>query len=141
MIDIENLVVDTIQAAYATAGVNATVSSTFVEAPEEFPWVYAREMSNVTYQKSLDTSLREHHATVTYRIEFYSNLAEGAKAQAKQLREIADIAMQDMKFTRTSSSFIPNYDRSVTRLYADYRAVVEQGHDKDGTITYQMYRG
>lgn len=141
MIDIENKIVDAIQEAFTAAGIQVTVSSTFVSSPAEFPWVYVREMSNITYQGSLDTSLREHHATVTYRIEVYSNLADGAKSQAKQLREIADLAMQDMRFTRTSSSFVPNYDRSITRLISDYRAVVQEGVTDDGVTTHQMYRG
>ena len=141
MIDIESKVVDAIQTAYEDAGLTVGVSSTFVEAPEKFPWVYVAELSNSTYTNSQDTSLKEHHARVRYRIEVYSNLSAGAKAEAKRLRDIADDAMQSMKFTRTSSSFIPNFDRSVTRLYADYTAIVEEGREDGETITHQMYRG
>lgn len=137
MIDIENKVIDTITQAFE--GV-ANVSGTFVESPEKFPWVYIREISNTEYQRSIDNDLHDHHASVTYRIEYYSAARVGAKQEVKALAQIGDIAMQNMKFRRSSFSFIPNYDRSVVRAYADYRAVVGEGREIDGNMVYQMYR-
>lgn len=137
MIDIENKVIDTISKAFE--GV-ATVSSVYVESPEKFPWVYVREMSNSVYARSIDESLSEHHASVSFRIEYYSAATRGAKQEVKALAQIGDMAMQSMKFRRSSFSLIPNYDRTVTRAYADYRAVVGEGVQKGDDVVYQMYR-
>lgn len=137
MIDIENKVIDNLTLAFD--GV-AKVSGVFVESPAEFPWVYAREISNVEYQQSIDNDLHDHHATITIRIEYYSAARTGAKQEIKALAQIGDTAMQNMKFRRSSFSFIPNYDRNVMRAYADYRAVVGEGREIDGNMVYQMYR-
>lgn len=137
MIDIENKVIDNLSQAFS--GV-AKVSGVFVESPAEFPWVYAREISNSEYQRSIDNDLHDHHANVTFRLEYYSAARVGAKQEIKALAQIGDIAMQNMKFRRSSFSFIPNYDRNVMRAYADYRAVVGEGREIDGNVVYQMYR-
>lgn len=141
MIDIENKVIDTIEQALIDSGITATVSSTFIETPSDFPWVYGREMGNSTYKGTLDTSLFEHHANIDFRWEVYSNKTSGAKTEVKEILNIIDLAMQKMKFTRSSYSFIPNIDRSVTRAYADYSAVVQQGFTEEGNVIHRMYRG
>lgn len=140
MIDIENKVIDTIENAITSAGINADVTSEYVDSPSEFPHVYAREIGNSTYTRTQDTSLLEHHASIRFRIEVFSNKVSGAKEEVKSILNVCDISMQNMKFTRTSSNFIPNYDRSIVRAYADYAAIVREGVDEDGTTVHYMYR-
>lgn len=140
MIYIENKVIDTIQTALLSASISATVTSEFDPSPAEFPHVYARETGNSTYRRTQDTSLLEHHATVRFRVEVFSNKTSGGKEEVKTILNVIDLAMQNMKFTRTSSNFIPNYDRTITRAYADYTAVVQEGVGKDGNTVFQMYR-
>lgn len=135
MIDIENKVIDTVSKAFE--GV-AEVSSVY--SPSSFPFVYVREISNVGYEPSYDNELREHHARVIFRIECYSNLEQGAKQEVKALMQIADICMQDIKFRRTSYSLIPNYDRSISRGYADYSAIVGEPKEEGSNTVYQIYR-
>ena len=135
MIDIENKVIDTLSNAFD--GV-ANVSSTYSDSG--FPFVYVAEISNTGYARSYDNDLHEHHARVTFTIECYSNLESGAKQECKALMQIADLTMQGMKFRRTSYGFIPNYDRSITRIHADYTAVVGEPKEIDGETVYQIYR-
>ena len=137
MIDIENKVIDNLSQAFD--GV-AKVSGVYTDSPAEFPWVYAREISNTEYQRSIDNDLHDHHASVTFRVEYYSAAKVGAKQEIKALAQIGDIAMQNMKFRRTSFAFIPNFDRNVMRAYADYRAVVGEGRQIGDDVVYQMYR-
>ena len=137
MIDIENKVIDTLAEAYTGT---AKVTGAYPEFSETFPLVYARETSNSTYTHSLDNDLHDHHATVTFRLEYFSNKASGAKQEVKALAQIGDVTMQGMKFRRTSFSFIPNDDRSVVRAYADYRAVVGEPREIGNDVVYQMYR-
>lgn len=137
MIDIENKVIDTITEAFS--GV-ADVSSVFVESRSKFPWVYIRQTANDGYSWSYDNDLREHHAYVSFRLEYYSNNPTGAKQEVKDLMQIGDEAMQGMKFRRDSSGLISNIDRAVTRGYADYHAVVGEPQQIGGNSVYQIYR-
>lgn len=135
MVDIENKVIDTL--ANAFDGV-AEVSSVY--SSSNFPFVYVREVSNVGYPRSYDNDLHEHHARIVIRVECYSNLVSGAKQEVKALMQIADLTMQGIKFRRTSYGLIPNYDRSITRGYADYTAVVGEPREIGQDTVYQIYR-
>lgn len=137
MIDIENKVIDTLSRAFE--GV-ATVSSTFVESPDTFPWVYAREISNNGYSRSYDNALREHDAVVMIRVEYYSSKPEGGKQEIKALAQIGDVTMQDMKFRRSSFNIVPNWDKTITRAVADYRAIVHEGREEGNNIVHQIFR-
>ena len=140
MIDIENKVIDTVTAAFVTAQKNITVSSEFVERPSKFPYCFIQQTSNVALQKTFDERPTENHVTVRFRIEIYSNRKGLARTEVKRLMQIADGAMQNMKFTRTSYNFLPNYDASVVRARADYYAIVGRPQTINNKTVYQMYR-
>ena len=135
MVDIENKVIDTLSRAFD--GV-ATVSSSYSDS--SFPFVYAAEIFNVGYARSYDNDLKEHHARVRFRVECYSNLESGAKQEVKAMIQIADLCMQEMKFRRISYWYIPNIDRSITRIHADYEAIVGEPTSVGNDTVYQIYR-
>lgn len=135
MIDIENKIIDII-----SESMSIKVTSEYNWTEAESPVCYIRMLDNSTLEETQDGSLREHHARVTFRLEFYSNKSQGAKSEVKELLNTADEVMQDLKFTRTGYGFIPNLDRTWTRLYADYEAIVGEGRMKDGVTVHQMYR-
>lgn len=135
MIDIENKIVDILEDA-----LNIKVTTEFNWADTASPVCYVRTLQNSTYEGSLDESLREHHAVVEMRLELYSNSSKGARSELKAILNKADETMQDLKFKRTGYGFIPNIDRSWTRMYADYEVIVGEGKDVDGTIVHRMYR-
>lgn len=137
MIDIENKIIDVLSEAFD--GV-AKVSSTYVESPDEFPWVYARVISNRGYSKSYDNALREHDAQITCRLEYYSAKETGAKQEVKALAQIGDITMQGIKFRRSTFSMIPNWDRSITRAVSDYVGIVHEGVEVGNNTVYQIFR-
>lgn len=140
MIDIENLVITTIQTAYTTAGKAVTVTSDFLDAPNSLPCVNIYQMNNSTYERTLDTSLTEHHASVVFQVDVFSNKKSGAKSEVKELFNILDEAMQKMKFVRTEFNFIPNASTSVTRGSARYNGIVMEGKTNNTNTTYQMFR-
>lgn len=138
MIDIENIVIDKIDTAVKSVYGTAAVYGSTVESPETFPCVAVQESNNVTLTTTQDIALTEHNAMVTYQIDIYST--EG-KSQAKQLLDIVDMAMQEMKFTRTQCGRTPNFDRTVYRITARYTVIVaEPVTDNDGNMHYQVYR-
>ena len=82
----------------------------------------------------------EHHAEVQYAVNVYSNKQTGAKLEAKAIMNIADNAMQGMKFWRTMTRQVPNVDRTIYRLIARYRAVVGEPTQVGDDLVFQMYQ-
>ncbi len=141
MIDIENMVFDTISKAVKAEYPNAAVYGEYVDIPAAFPCVTLVEEDNTVYRKTQDEEEREHHATLMYTINIYCNKANGKRAEAKAIAKIVDDAMQSLKFTRTVKNQIPNADRSIYRMILRYTAVVAEGYTSTGGNTvYQMYR-
>lgn len=141
MIDVENLVIDTIKKALlASQYSNTNVASTYNDTPSEFPCVSVIEMDNYTYRRTQDNDLMEHHTNLMYEVNVYSNKASNSKTEAKAIMEIVDTAFQNIKFTRTFKQPIRNRDKSVYRIVARYEAVVGEAQIINGNEVYQVYR-
>ena len=141
MIDVENLVVDTIKKALqASAYSSAYITSEYTDTPSSFPCVSVVEADNYTYRKTQDGDLKEHHANVMYEVNVFSNKTSGRKAEAKKIMEIVDTAFQNIKFTRTFKNSIPNKDKTVHRIVARYEAVIGEGQTVGNDTVYQVYR-
>lgn len=141
MTDIENLVCDRVFQAVNAAYPNAVCYSEYVEVPASFPCVNLYEADNRTYRPSDDEQLADHQVHVMYECNVYSDKQYGKKAEAKQIADIVDSAMQSMKFTRSMRSQIPNQDRTIYRVTMRFEAVVgEPIVDDNGTTKLQMYR-
>ena len=118
MIDIENKVLSVVREAVLAQYPTASVYGEYVEVPASFPCVTVTEDTNYTYVYTKDEQLAEHHAEVQYAVNVYSNKQTGAKLEAKAIMNIADNAMQGMKFWRTMTRQVPNVDRTIYRLIA-----------------------
>lgn len=136
MIDVENMVVDAVYKAVKAQYPTAEISSEEKDIPSSFPCVYIVEEDNSTYQRTQDNDLLEHHASVMYSVNVYSNKKNGKKAEAKAIMNIVDVTLQSIKFTRTMKMPIRNIDPSVYRITARYTAIIEEKHGN----TYQVYR-
>lgn len=140
MIDIENKVLSVVREAVLAQYPTASVYGEYVEVPESFPCVTVTEDTNYTYVYTKDEQLAEHHAEVQYAVNVYSNKQTGAKLEAKAIMNIADNAMQGMKFWRTMTRQIPNVDRTIYRLIARYRAVVGEPTQVGDDLVFHMYQ-
>lgn len=140
MIDIENKVLSVVREAVLAQYPTASVYGEYVEVPESFPCVTVTEDTNYTYVYTKDEQLAEHHAEVQYAVNVYSNKQTGAKLEAKAIMNIADNAMQGMKFWRTMTRQVPNVDRTIYRLIARYRAVVGEPTQVGNDLVFQMYQ-
>lgn len=140
MIDIENKVFSTVATALRAVFNPISVYGEYTETPATFPCVTLIEDDNTTYQRTQDDSLQEHHASLMYTANIYSNKSSGRKAEAKAIADLVDTTMQGMKFTRTMCSQTPNIDRSIYRITIRYTAVVEESVTENGDIKFQMYR-
>lgn len=141
MIDVENLVVDTISKALkASAYANTLVVSDYTDTPSSFPCVSVIESDNYTYRNTQDGDLKEHHTNVMYEVNVYSNKKNTSKSEAKAILEIVDTAFQNIKFTRTFKNNIPNGDKSIYRMVARYSAVIGEGFKSGNDTIYPVYR-
>ena len=140
MIDIENKVLSVVREAVLAQYPTASVYGEYVEVPASFPCVTVTEDTNYTYVYTKDEQLAEHHAEVQYAVNVYSNKQTGAKLEAKAIMNIADNAMQSMKFWRTMTRQVPNVDRTIYRLIARYRAVVGEPTQVGDDLVFHMYQ-
>lgn len=142
MIDVEPIVFDEVKSALLVAYPGIIVLGEPPEQFAKFPTVVIEEIDNRTLQKTQDGSASEHHATVTYEINVYTNDQAGRKRKARSLMNVCDNKMQSMMFTRTLETQLPTVDRTIFRLYCRYRAVVgEPDEDSSGNKTFHVYRG
>lgn len=140
MIDVESLVVDSIKKRFATEGVTVRVESTYNPTPSSFPFVSVYEADNHTYRKTQDDVAKEHHASVMYEVNVYSNKQNGKKQEAKKLFNIVDDTLQNFKFTRTTMIPDMNRDKSIYQIVARYEAVIAEGQTINDNTVYQVYR-
>lgn len=144
MIDIENKVfndvADAIKDEFLTEYPKITIVGEYVEVPPSFPCITIVENDNYPYVRSQDDVGLEHHVSVSYEINVYTNNVNGKKALAKAIADVIDDTMVGMKFTRRMRNQIPNQDRTIYRIVMRYSAVVGDARpDDDGNLTYQIY--
>lgn len=140
MVEVENLVIDKIDKRLRAEGLTVNLSSVGERTPSSFPAVSIYEADNYSYRKTQDDVSREHHASLMYSVNVYSNKKRGAKEEAKKIFSVVDDELQSFKFTRTSMIPDANQDNSIYRIVARYEAVVAQGQEIDGDTIYQVYR-
>lgn len=141
MIDIENKVINDVFTAVRTAYAEASCYGEYVSVPAAFPCVTLYESDNSTYRRSQDADLQEHHARVMYECNVYSDKQSGKKKEARDIAKLVDATMQNMKFTRTFYSPMPNLDRTIFRITMRWEAIVGDPITTDNNnITYTMYR-
>lgn len=141
MIDVENLVIDTISKALKASAYSSTLLvSEYTDTPSSFPCVSVIEADNSVYSRTQDNDLKEHHISVMYEVNVYSNKTSGKKTEAKKIMNIVDTAFQNIKFTRTFKNSVPNKDKSIYRIVARYEAVIGEEQTIGNDKVYQVYR-
>lgn len=128
MIDIENVVYSRISKAFLNDYPKGSSYGEATESPAHFPCLTALEIDNSTYTDSLDFSMKEHDAWITYEINAYSNKTSGAKQECKAIMALVDAEMIAMGFVRLHCNHTKNLDSKVYRMTARYRAVVSENH-------------
>ena len=104
----------------------------YVQTPTSFPCVAMDEAQNVPVY--LDTSVENKYARVQYRVQVFSNLENGKRAEARKIYAAVDSIMQAMGLmckTHTTTPAI--YNAEIYSITATYEGVI----DKAGVV----YRG
>ena len=137
MLDIENYVVNYIQSTFDGEGISVFVDSVFQPSPKEFPCVMVQEIDNIPMNYT--ENLTELHRRVLYQIDII--VAEPPiKENCAKLMDIADRAMQSMKFSRVEYDVSTSEDRTMAWGTMQYRAIVGAPKTIGNDLVYQMYR-
>ena len=145
MIDIENLVFDTVYNALALLHPEASITAGYDEENAIFPAVVVRQTNSQPYRESATDDSSENHTRVTFEVEVYSDKESTGRSQCKEILMDADDIMQTMKFRRIHMNRPLNVDRTLWRQYARYEVivgrpyVVDEGQVTEKTV-YPMYR-
>lgn len=148
MIDIENLVFDTVYNALILQYPGAVITNAYSEQTAAFPVVIIRETNNQPYRASATDDCSENHSRLTYEIDVYSDKESTARSECKEILNAVDLIMQTMKFRRVHKNRPINVDRTIYRQYARYEVIADKGTQvtrivdgKEVTDTvYHMYR-
>ena len=148
MIDVENLVFDTVYNGVITVHPNMNVSKGYIEETATYPCVVVRETNNVPVQKMNTDDCAENYTRLTYQVEIYSDKGNTSRSECRDLLMLVDGIMQGMKFRRTHMNEPLNIKRSIFRQYARYTVVVGKGittvtgngNEEVTTTTFHMYR-
>lgn len=141
MIDIFNMVFDTVFNAVKAVDDDADIMDVPADMFAKYPAVTVRETNNVPLKRMNTDDCAENCSRLSYEIRVYCNDKELAKSHAKQIFQAVDAAMQGMKFYRTMKRELPNQDRTVFVIYGRWEVVVGQPQEINGNTVYQMYRG
>lgn len=126
MIDIESTVFSRVAAAYTAQFPDGSRYGEPNDTPAKFPCMTLVEDDNATYERSMDADMREHHATVMYTVNSFSNKVSGAKQECKAIMALVDSEMQSMGFVRLFCNQTKNQDSKVYRMTARYKGVVDE---------------
>jgi len=148
MIDVENLVFDTVYNGVQTVRQDVAVNKGFIEENAVFPCVVVREIGNVPVDETNTDACAENYTKLTYMVEVFCDKAGTARSQCRELLNLVDGIMQGMKFKRTYMSEAFNINRTIFRQYTRYSLIVDkgttvvsgEGQQQTTTTTYQTYR-
>ena len=126
MIDFESQIYTDIVTKLRTelSSLNIKCKSITTYTPEEFPMVCIEEADNYANRYTRDTGSNENFADVMYEVNVYSNKANTAKSEAKQILGVIDAEFDKLGFTRTVKTMIPMNNAQICRMVARYQATI-----------------
>ncbi len=131
MIDRCNEIFSTVASHVRADHPGTSVTGEYTRKPSSFPAVTLDEIENVTVGSLVDSSDEERFSGVTYRLQVFSNLTSGKKAEARAIFATADKVMLGLGFRRITYTTTPEiYDSTIYSIQATYEAIVS----KDGVI-------
>ena len=126
MIDIENPVFTKVATAVRSAVAGVTIEGVENYSPSKFPYVSFVEADNYFYSPTRDSASNENHDVLMYEVNIFSNKQGGKKAQAKSIEAVIDEVMNEIGFTKSSSTPMTSKDGTIYRRVARYTAIVSK---------------
>lgn len=128
MIDIESQVYTKVVTALRAA--HSGIGTAGVEnlSPTKFPFVSFYEADNYSVLSTRDSASNENYVNVMYEANIFSNKKDGKKAEAKSIEDTLDDVMNEIGFTKTSSTAVTEKDSSRYRRVVRYVAIVSKNN-------------
>jgi len=137
MIDIENLVYDTLAKALRSAHTGIFVKGEYVAIPDSFPCATIEMKESAVDKAFRSTSGIENITKIMFEVNVYSNKEGTKKKEAKSIMATVDTKMSEYGFTRTMYSPVPNLnDATIYRLTARYEASIGGGTSANQFLVY-----
>ena len=132
MIDFSNEIFNAVALELRSLFPQLQVKGEYVDVPAAFPCLAIDEIRNIPAH--LDSGKRNKYAAVTYRIQVFSNLESGKRAQAREIYAAADEILMGLGLFCKSYTTTPAiYNAEIYSITATYEGVI----DATGVI----YRG
>ena len=129
MIDIENIVFNTVATKVRDVYPDIFMTGEYVNSPPDFPAVSLVEADNSTRTETIDSGSGECHANVMYEVNVYSNKTVGKKSECKEIIALIDKEMLALGFARVTLTPVPNMnDSTIYRMVGRYRAAVSSNN-------------
>ena len=131
MIDYLNEIFTAVAVPLREKHIGITVTGEYTRMPSKFPAATLDEIANVTADELEDSSAAEKYASLTYRLQIFSNKQSGKKAEARAIFATADRVMRGLGFRRITYTTTPEiYESTIYSITATYEAIA----DTDGVI-------
>lgn len=133
MIDIESTLFTEVHDVITTEFPTAFVSPYEVRIPAKLPCVGISEVSNMPFNRSMDSASTENHIRVEYEFNIYTR-GDGKKTQARAICNTICDYMSSIGFVRGIMNPIELIeDESLYRLIVRFYGIVDKN--------YNLYRG
>lgn len=132
MIDYSNEIFNEVAVRLRSMFSSIRVVGEYVQTPTSFPCVAMDETQNLPVH--LDSAAENKYARVQYRVQVFSNLESGKRAQAREIYAAIDRIMQELGLVCKTYTTTPEiYNAEIYSITATYEGVI----DKAGVV----YRG
>lgn len=132
MIDFSNEIFSTVAESLRSAFEGITVKGEYIDVPSQFPTVTIDEIRNIPF--SVDGAKLNKYASVTYRVQVFSNKEDGKRAEARKIYSHVDELLQQYNLQCESFATTPTiYNSDIYSINATHSGVVS----RDGVF----YRG
>ena len=129
MIDFSNEIFNAVAKHLRSLYKGIQVKGEYVSTPAKFPTVTIDEISNVPVH--LDSAKTNKYADVVYRVQVFSNKANGKRAEAREIYKSVDEKLMEIGFFAKSYTSTPTiYNSEVYTITATYGGVI----GSDGVI-------
>lgn len=122
--DIENYLFTELATMLREKYKGITVYPQEVEVPAKFPSVTFVESDNRTYQPTVTADNVEHHATLLYTANVYSDKQGTGKQECKDIMHDIEAFMSGYGFVRTMNEPMQNFERSISRRVARFTGIL-----------------
>lgn len=123
MIDYSNEIFSTVAKDLRSLYTGIQVKGEYVDIPAIFPCVTIDEISNIP--SHLDSAAENKYARVTYRVQIFSNLESGKRAQARSIYKTVDEILMRLGFLAKSYTTTPvMYNSEIYSITATYEGII-----------------